>query len=301
MDERGRPVETLRGTYETGDNDGEGGGFGISAIDREGYRNFKVKRVMQSWNEITDFDEPGEFKPGFKKRQNPSSIVPLSMVPRAHGIGGHTTIYGHEFVPHTSTNALLTQNPTRDGKVDGGCGENKSRYYSPDFHPISFKESYEYWDECQYPSSKLVDSLDTFSLSWEIEHQCPETGKYFWGNIVYVNPYNGQTYLWCPFCSKVDEKRKKHKQWHQIKDPQIIEGIGEELGIKLIRYNKLDTEAKILELVNDSPGINRYQLAQDLQMTKGMVNRGIDRLKEKHLVRTKTVRKAICVYPISEK
>lgn len=71
VDENDRPVDVVRGQYETGDN-GEVGG--ITASDREGYRNFKVKRVMQSWNEISNFDEPGEFKPGHKKQPIPEHI-----------------------------------------------------------------------------------------------------------------------------------------------------------------------------------------------------------------------------------
>ncbi len=300
VDEHGRSVEYLRGTYETGDNDGEAG---ISAVDLEGYRSFKTKRKMQSWNEINNYDVPGEFKSTFKKRPvcSIAQQTPSTRPQETPGdMGGHFTVYGHEWIPHTGINALLTQNPViglgRFGYVEDGCGENKKKHLSPTYHPISFDPSYEYWDEGKYHKIFKIDekSLDTYEIYDAIQFKCDRTGKNAFSHIICINHHNNQVHVWCPKCHK---KQVKYP-WHQIKNHEILESIEDDLGMELIKYKKAEIEEEILKLVLEIPGINKYQIGQELDMPKGKVSRGVTRLKKQHLVRTRKVGKAICTYPI---
>ena len=289
FDETGKPVSQLRGIFEGGDGDGE---VTYAVQECEGYRDFTKKVRWQSLAELNNYDlTPEEWELCDLNQR----VVPLT---KNREIMGHTTLYAHEFVPHGKVNHLLTQNPECNGKVDGGCGEDKTKYYSPRYHPISFNPDYKYWDEGQYSGPRKFKSPDTFELLYVIEFKCQETGKYFSGKIIYVNPYNRQVYLWCPFCGH--NNAKNHKEWHQIHDTEIIREISDELGIELIKYDKKQTDEDILDLVVECPGINHYQISQDLEMTKGMVNRGVNRLKKKKLVRTRRVGKEIRIYPILE-
>jgi predicted transcriptional regulator len=75
----------------------------------------------------------------------------------------------------------------------------------------------------------------------------------------------------------------------------------EELGLRLDKYHKHETEECILAEVCYSPGINHYELSQCLELTPGRTRRGVARLKKRQLVRTRRIGKAICIYPILDK
>jgi len=293
VDESGKVVVPLRGTYETGEGDGNNE-FGISAIEYEGYRNFKRRTRLVSWNELVEAD----------RREREILDLNRRIFPEPQK-GGHTTVWDHEFIPHTKVASLLTQNPVvtsttnrRTGFTEDGCGEDKTKHYSPAYHPISFRPDYEYWNEDRYlaiQSLKKGQSIDTYDLMEPLVFKCDITGRLASSHIVYINPNNSQTYVWCRRCWE----KNADWPWHRIKDHEMLEEIGFELGIDLIRYRKAETDDQILELVQDNPGgINRYQIGKLLGMSKDMVKRGVARLKRKHLVRTKTVKKAVCIYPI---
>ena len=285
VDEFGKVVVPLRGTYETGEGDGNNE-FGISAIEYEGYRNFKRRTRLVSWNELVEAD----------RREREILDLNRRIFPEPQK-GGHTTVWDHEFVPHTKVNHLLTQNPVVQGFTEDGDGEEKFKRHSPAYHPISFRPDYEYWDEDRYlaiQSLKNGQSFDTYSLVEPLVFKCDITGRMASSHIVYINPNNNQTYVWCRRCWE----KNADWPWHQIKDHEMLEEIGFELGIDLIRYKKAETEDLILELVRNNSGISRYQIGKELGMSKDMVKRGVSRLKKKHLVRTKTIKNAVCVYPI---
>ena len=253
---------------------------------------------MASWNELVEADQRERETLDLNRRVFTSQPETQK--------GGHTTVWDHEFVQHTKVNHLLTQNPVvqsstnpRTGFTEDGCGEeDKAKHYSPAHHPISFDPGYGYWDEDHYlaiQSLKKGQSIDTYDLMEPLVFKCSVTGRLASSHIVYINPNNNQTYVWCRRCWE----KNAEWPWHQIMDHEMLEEIGFELGIELIKYRKAETEEQILELVQDNPGgINRYQIGKELGMSKDMVKRGVSRLKRRHLVRTKTVEKAICVYPI---
>jgi hypothetical protein len=94
-------VVPLRGEYETGNCDNETGFF---AIEFEGYRNFKRRTRLVSWNELVEANR--------RERE----ILDLNR-----------RIFPSQTEPH---NHLLTQNPEvqsspdrRTGFTEDGCGE----------------------------------------------------------------------------------------------------------------------------------------------------------------------------------
>jgi hypothetical protein len=138
-------------------------------------------------------------------------------------------------------------------------------------------------------------SIDTFELMGLIEFMCPSKNRFIESDIVYINPYNHQVYLLCPLC-KTQARGRDWNAWHLIKDHEIRNTILDDLSINHDKYKKTETEENILWLVRDCPGINHYQISQDLEITKGRTRRGVARLKKRHLVRTRHVGKAICIY-----
>ena len=218
FDENGKPISCLRGVYELGDGGGE---IAYSSIEREGYRNFIKKVRWKSLEELNNYDlTPEEWELCDLNRP----AIPRS---EERAKGGHTTIWG-ETVPHTKVNAPLTQNPEYNGILDGGCGENKSKYCFPCDHPISFKSSCEYWDEGQY--IKIFDlrdkSPDIYNLMDPVYFACKKTKQQESSYIIYLNQNNNQVYVLCPKCYHNTDK--KCKEWHQITDPATIDYLSEE-------------------------------------------------------------------------
>jgi len=139
-------------------------------------------------------------------------------------------------------------------------------------------------------------SIDTFELTIPIEVTCPSNNRPIESDVAYINPRNNQVYLLCPKCKS---SAHKWKAWHLVTGCNR-DAILDNLSLSLDKYHKRETEEEILSIVIESPGINLYQISQDLEMTKGRTRRGVFRLKKKHLVRTRHVGKAICVYPIMQ-
>lgn len=164
--------------------------------------------------------------------------------------------------------------------------------YKIDFddRPISTKKVFHH-------RKLVVRSIDTFDLACPIEFTCPSRNRLIESDIIYINPHNHQVYLLCPLC-KTPARGRDWKAWHLIKDRETWNTILDDLSISHDKYKKTETEDDILWLVCDCPGINHYQISQDLEITKGRTRRGVARLKKRHLVRTRRVGKAVCVYPI---
>jgi hypothetical protein len=282
FDENGKPITFLRGMYETGSGDNK---LVISAIEFDGYRNFKKKVKWVTLAELTDFSEPID------------DVTGQPVPPRPKEKGGHTTIYGHEWVPTTKINKLLTQNPVIGNYIEDGDGEDKVKHYSPTYHPISFDTKYKYWDESNYLKLSGINdtkSLDCYDTMEAICFKCDVTGCTTTSHIVYHNPNNNQLSVWCDKCFNHGEKWP----WHPVTDRSLLEEIGFELGLELVRYKKPDDDEDILGYVRICPGINVYEISKKLDMNKAKVQRGIDRLKERGLVRTRTVGRSIRCYPI---
>ena len=142
-----------------------------------------------------------------------------------------------------------------------------------------------------------VRSLDTFQLNSPIEFTCPSRNRIIESDVVYINPYNHQVYLLCPLC-KTPTRRRDWKAWHLIKDHEIRDVLLGDLSICFDKYKKKETEEDILWLVRNFPGINHYQISQELEITPGRTRRAVARLKKKHLVRTRRVGKAVRIYPM---
>lgn len=155
---------------------------------------------------------------------------------------------------------------------------------------------------------------------------CPETSQKYFADLIYVNPNNGQMYWFCKPCYERHEhdiddiereeckqahyykltrlsRREKAMDWHEIKDPLFRYTLNPEFieDIQLDKYHKLQTDHAIMECVNNEPGINHYQLVKATGLSKGKVSRGVARLKDVGLVRTRKVGKAICIYPNKDK
>jgi len=296
VDETGKVVAPHRSIYECGDCDGEGG---IREVEFEGYRTIKPRTRLVSQTEMLEAEQVAE------REERELLDLNRRALPIIKGAvkGGSITIYGHEFVPHTKINDLLTQNPVissgtdrRFGYVEDGCGENKSKHLSPSYHPISTAPHYQYWDEGKY--QRIFDigdkSLDTYYLIDALDFKCDVTGRWISSHIIYHNPNNNQVSVWCQKCFVRGEKWP----WHRITDHEVLEKIGAELGIELVRYKKAETEKNILELVRNSSGICIDQISQELDISKDKVKRGVTRLKKKHKIRARIVGKTTRIYPI---
>lgn len=218
---------------------------------------------------------------------------------------------------HTKINSLLSQNPVGWDSIinDHSDGSDSEGYmpqyhYAPKNHPKSFDPFHDYWDERLYESYKS-GYKNTFYLKDAFYFTCPNVNSLNSNHIIYINPANHQTFVFCKWC----KHHSPRSPWHQIKDAHDIKGIvqtiNEDHGYEVLEepivYRKQEIAEAILGWVESEPGINKYQLRKKLNsdeeqfdpISKGQITRGIARLKKDHKIRTRRAGKAMCIYPIS--